>query len=144
MPATTKTKGEYAELMVACDLIRQGHKIAIPFGEDWDYDLIACRAETLERIQVKYTESDGAVVPVKCRSHSLTNGKVRRTKKYTASTVDWIAVYDRTSDRCYYVPALELAEGRSMLHLRIAPTKNHQRHGLEPAPFALQTRRSSN
>jgi hypothetical protein len=37
--APLKTKGDLAELMVAADLMRRGYKIALPYGEDWDYDL---------------------------------------------------------------------------------------------------------
>jgi hypothetical protein len=66
------------------------------------------------------------VIIVRCRSHSLTNGKVKRTKHYTADTIEWLAVYDRTTDRCFYVPAKELGEGRWMLHLRLTPTRNGQ------------------
>jgi Holliday junction resolvase-like predicted endonuclease len=125
--AVTKAKGDLAELMVASDLRRKGYRIAFPYGEDWDYDLIVERGARLERVQVKYAESDGAVIPVRCRSHSLTNGKVMRTKRYTAAMIDWIAVYDQTTERCYYVPAAELGEaGRSLIHLRLAPTANHQ------------------
>ncbi len=164
--ATTKTKGDTAELIVAADLVRKGYKIAIPFGEDWDYDLIVCRDERLERVQVKYTESDGRVIEIRCRSASLTNGKVKRVKRYAAAMVDWIAVYDLTSDGCYYVPAVELGDGRNMLSLRLTPALNNQRAGirfaedyasfegpaqrpmepagLEPAPFRMQTERSSN
>jgi PD-(D/E)XK endonuclease len=86
--------------MIAADLIRRGYKIAIPYGEDWDFDLIVCRNERLERVQCKYAESDGVVVPVRCSSHSLTNGKIRATKRYTSATIDWLAVYDLTTDRC--------------------------------------------
>ncbi|MBS1885969.1 MAG: hypothetical protein JSU06_02165 [Actinobacteria bacterium] len=32
----------------------------------------------LHRVQVKYTRSDGRVIIVRCRSHSLTKGKVRQ------------------------------------------------------------------
>ena len=39
--APLKSKGDLAELMVAADILRRGHKVAFPFGEDWDYDLIA-------------------------------------------------------------------------------------------------------
>jgi hypothetical protein len=128
--ATTKTKGDLAELMVAADLRRKGYKVAIPFGEDWYYDLIIERDGRLERVQVKYAESDGAVLMVRCLSHSLTNGKVRHTKKYTASTIDWLAVYDRFTDRCYYIPAAELGEGKSLIHLRLTPARNGQRDGI--------------
>ena len=124
--APLKTKGDLAEVMVAADLLRRGYKIAFPYGEDWDYDLIVCRAGKLERVQVKYTQSKHHVITVECRSHSLTNGRVRSTKHYTAGTVDWIAAYDASSGRCYYVPASELGHGRSELSLRLAPTRNGQ------------------
>src|SRR6476659_5397250 len=121
-----KGKGDLAELMVAGDLLRRGHKIAIPYGEDCDFDLVLIRGDSLERVQVKYVESDGSVIPVRCRSHSLTNGRIRRTKQYTAATIDLLAVYDVTSECCYYIPATELGAGRSILHLRLTPAKNGQ------------------
>src|SRR4051794_1199998 len=105
--APLKLKGDRAELEVARDLIRRGFRIAIPYGEDWDFDLIFQRpgCEALERVQVKYAESRNGVVPVRASSLSLTNGKVKQIKKYTAATIDWLTVYDRITDRCYYVPA---------------------------------------
>ncbi len=132
-PLNLKGKGDLAELMVAADLRRRGFKIAIPFGEECDFDLVLIRGDRLERVQVKYTESDGIVIPVRCSSHSLTNGKVRKTKRYTAETIDLLAVYDRTSSCCYYLPASELGEGRSTLHLRLKPARNKQYIGTRPA-----------
>jgi hypothetical protein len=117
-------------MMVAADLMRRGHKIAFPYGEDWDYDLIVCRDERLERVQVKYTCSDGDVITVRSRSASLTNGKVKAYKYYTAETIDWLAVYDVTTDRCYYLPAAMLGTGMSMLHLRLSEARNNQRIGV--------------
>ena len=122
----TKAKGDLAELKVASDLLSRGYRIALPYGEDWDFDLIIYRNARFERIQVKHVTSSGNVLGVKCRSHSLTNGKVKRTKHYTADTVDWIAAYDSTTDQCFYIPAAELGAGRSMLHLRLGPTRNGQ------------------
>jgi hypothetical protein len=84
-----KAKGDLAELKVAADLRARGYRIAIPYGEDWDFDLILCRLDNkLERVQVKYARSDGCVIEVQACSHSLTNGKVRATKYYTASMID--------------------------------------------------------
>jgi hypothetical protein len=131
--APLKQKGDLAELMVAADLRRRGFKLAFPYGEDWDYDLIIEREGRLERVQVKYTRSDGATILVRARSHSLTNGKVRATKYYTAATIDWLAVYDATSGRCYYVPAAELGEGMSSVSLRITPARNNQCRGIRRA-----------
>ncbi len=131
--AETKRKGDLAELRIASDLLRQGHRVAIPFGEDWDYDLVLCRHQRFERVQVKYTESDGEVVHVRCRSHSLTGGRVRAVKHYTAAMVDWIAVYDQTVDACFYVPSRYLGNGRATLSLRLVPARNGQRAGINMA-----------
>ncbi len=128
-----KGKGDLAELMVAADLRSRGFGIALPFGEDNDFDLILIREGRLERVQVKYVASDGVVLKVKCFSHSLTNGKVRRTKRYTSASIDLLAVYDATTARCYYVPAKDLGSGRSTIHLRLRPTLNGQQVGIRPA-----------
>jgi PD-(D/E)XK endonuclease len=128
-----KRKGDLAELKVATDLIERGYQVAIPFGEDWDFDLVLWRARRFERIQVKYAASRDGVIPVRCRSHSLTNGKVRRTKHYTADLIDWLAVYDRNTDRCFYVQASELRVGMSVLHLRLTPPRNNQAIGVRYA-----------
>jgi hypothetical protein len=163
--ASLKTKGDLAELKVATDLLERGYRIAIPYGEDHDFDLILCRDDRLERVQVKYTESNGNIIVVRCRSHSLTNGKVKRTKYYTAATVDWIAVFDPTSDRCYYVPSSELGSGVTSIRLRLTAPGNNQRAGvrwandylsldgrslrmepagIEPATSSVQGKRSPN
>jgi hypothetical protein len=141
--ASLKTKGDLAELKVAADLVERGYRIAIPFGEDVDFDLILVRGDKLERVQVKYTRSNGRVIVVRCRSHSLTNGKVRQTKYYTASTIDWLGVYDAATGRCYYIPADELGNGRSVLHLRLTETRNRQRRGIRyAAHYQTPERRS--
>jgi PD-(D/E)XK endonuclease len=53
--------------------------------------------------------------------------------RYTAETVDWIAVYDDSSERRFYVPAAELADGRSVLALRLTPARNGQRQRIRDA-----------
>ena len=125
--APLKKKGDLAELRVAADLVARGCEISIPFGEDISYDLVADFEGRLHRVQVKYAKSDGRVIVVRCRSHSLTKGKIRQTKIYNATMVEWIAVFDVTTDRCYYVPSWMLgSEGHSILHLRLVPTTNRQ------------------
>ncbi len=122
MPAKTTQKGEVGEAMVIADLIRQGHDVAIPFGHNQPFDLIVVRKEDgrLERVQVKYTTSDGRVVKVKVES---TSAWVRH--KYTPEEVDWMAVYDATTDRCFYVHSSVWA-GHVGLSLRLKPTANGQ------------------
>lgn len=137
--APLKKKGDLAELKVAADLIDRGCRISIPFGEDCDYDLIADYEGRLHRVQVKYTQSDGQIVVIRCRSHSLTKGKVRATKHYTSAMIDWIAAYDSTTERCYYCPSWELGvAGRSILHLRLQPARNGQRLGIREADAYME------
>lgn len=121
----TTLKGEIGEAMVIADLRKRGFGVAIPFGHDVPFDVILYRKNTgaLERVQVKYTESDGKVVKVKCRSASDWV-----EYRYTAADVDWIAVYDATTERCYYVPS-SVFDGRCQLHLRlVAPANGQARH----------------
>jgi hypothetical protein len=157
-----KEKGDLAELMVAADLAKRGWGVAVPWGENSDFDLIAYRDDQLQRIQVKYDGSRRDLVVVRCQSLSLTGGRVKHRKRYTAATIDWIATYHQPSDRCYYVPAALLGAGRSQFHLRLIPTRNNQQAGiwmaedfrefgvpvepagLEPATSALQRPRSPN
>jgi len=122
-----KAKGDLAELKVAADLRDRGYKLAFPYGEDWDFDLILGRDDgALERVQVKYARSNGRVVEVRARSQSLTNGKVRTTKRYTSAIIDWLAVWVVDLDRCFYIPAAELGTGMNMISLRFVPPQNNQ------------------
>jgi hypothetical protein len=118
-----------AELIVAADLVKRGFRVAFPFGEDCDWDLLFWRPPdlALERVQVKYTESDGAVVEARCLSQSLTNGRVRAVKRYTSAMIEWLAVYDATTDSVFYIPAAELGAGMREFRLRLTPARNNQR-----------------
>ncbi len=159
-----KQKGDLAELRVAADLVRRGFQVAIPFGDASHVDLVVLHGRLCERVQVKYAESDGRRLLVRCRTQSLTSGRVRSTTRYSEATIDWLAVFDAGTDRCYYIPANELGSGRSELTLRLAPARNGQRSnvrdandylagpsrplevepaGLEPATSSLQKTRST-
>lgn len=128
MMAQTKEKGDKGCAIVMADVLRRGYKVAIPVGEDWPFDLIVLRQGTLERVQCKYVESDGCVVEAKCRS---SNNWV--DYKYTPEQIDWIAVYDQTTDCCYYLPSILLGTGRTLLSLRLTPPKNGQTKGIRYA-----------
>lgn len=126
MPAKTTEKGEIGEAMVIADLMSQGHDIAIPFGHNQPYDLIVIRREDgrLEKVQVKYTTSDGSVIRAVIRSSSAWVAH-----RYTADEVDWIAVYEATMSSCFYIPS-SVWDGRQQLALRLKPTKNGQTKGI--------------
>lgn len=119
--AKTKTKGDIGVAAIAAEILKRGYKIAYPFGEDWKYDLIVLKDDKLIRIQCKYTESNGEFIEVRCRS--CNNWSI---VKYTKSDFEYIAVYDKTTNKCYFIPSDYLKNGRSVMHLRITPPKNNQ------------------
>lgn len=126
MPAKTTEKGEIGEAMVIADLMRQGHDVALPFGHNQPYDLIVIRKEggRLEKVQVKYTTSDGEVIRAVIRSSSAWVAH-----RYTADEVDWLAIYEATTSSCYYIPAV-VWDGYQQLALRLKPTRNGQVRGI--------------
>jgi hypothetical protein len=118
----TNAKGEIGEAMILADLQRQGHGIAIPFGHDLPFDLIVVRKEdgALEKVQCKYTTSDGRVVRASVRSSSAWVNY-----RYTETDVDWIAVFDATTSRCFYIPSA-VWNGQIAVSLRLVATNNGQ------------------
>lgn len=122
----TSQKGEIGEAMVLADLRRKGYGVAIPFGHDLPFDLVLIRKDRgeLERVQCKYTESDGRAIDVRCASHSAW---VRHT--YGPHEVDWIAVFDATTSCCYYVHSSTWA-GMARPRLRLEPAANGQLKGV--------------
>ena len=146
--APLKRKGDRAEIEVARDLVRRGFRIAIPYGEDWDFDLI-CSATRTWRARARAGQArDGEErsTPVRCCSHSLTNGRVRKTKRYTAETIDWLAAFDPVSDRCYYIPAASSATAADGITLRLDPARNNQvarASRYRPRPISRLSQRKS-
>jgi hypothetical protein len=118
----TTDKGEIGEAEVIVDLRRRGHGVAIPFGHSLPFDLVLVRGDTgaLERVQVKYTTSDGRVVKVRCSPDSAWV-----SYRYQATTVDWLAVFDASGRRGYYIHSCQW-DGSTTMSLRLEPTANNQ------------------
>ena len=126
MPAITKSKGDLGQAMVMADALKRGYKIALPLGEDWRFDLIVMKDKTLLKIQCKYVESKNGVIKVRCETHDG-----RNYYRYRKEDIDYLAVYDKITDKCYYISNSYLGEnGRGILHLRIGSTKNNQKIGI--------------
>ena len=132
--APLKLKGDRAEIEVARDLIRRGFRVAIPYGEDWDFDLIFARpgSERLERVQVKHAIAHDGVDRGSCHSASLTNGKVRRSSATRLRRSTGSRRSTRSPTAAYYVSADELGSGPQRVSLRLTPPAEQpaQRHPL--------------
>lgn len=130
----TTAKGELGEAMVIADLARHGLGVAVPLGHSLPFDLLLIRdgGRSVERVQVKYTRSDGRSLSVRCTSHSEW---VRY--RYAADQVDWVATYDETTATCYYVHSSEWG-GMAHLTLRLSPPRNGQTRGIRWAKDHLR------
>ena len=108
--------------MVMADTLKRGYKVALPLGEDWRYDLIVLKNGKLLRIQCKYVESSNGVIKVRCETHDG-----RSYYRYKQEDLDYIAVYDKVTEKCYYIHCKHLgSSGRGSLSIRTAPAKNGQ------------------
>ena len=116
--------GNTAEHKVAADLAVRGLGVAWPTSHGHPFDLILIRpSSSLERVQVKHTRSDGSALKVRCDSRSEWV-----QYSYDPKMVDWIAVWDESTDCCYYLPIREA--NAHEVTLRLAEPLNGQRSGI--------------
>jgi hypothetical protein len=125
----TKAVGDRSELEVMGALIRNGYRIALPFGENHRYDLIADDGERMFRVQVKTGRLRNGAIRMTCSSshfHRRKSGE--RSNRSYRGQVDFLAVYCPETKKVYLLPESELVESSG--HLRIAPTKNRQERNI--------------
>ena len=136
---TTDQKGAVAELAIAREAINLGLDVYRPVVEGGRYDLIIEVGTTLIRTQCKWAPRHGDVVTVRCYSSRRARDGLRK-RCYVAEEVDAIAAYCEDVDRCFFVPS-ERFDGHSQLALRLGPSRNNQRLGINWADdFDLDAR----
>ena len=128
MVLTTDQKGAIAELAIARAAALLGVGVFKPLTDGERYDLIFDLRPQLLRIQCKWAARVGEVLIIRCRScRRSREGLVHRG--YTSAEIDAIAAYSDELDRCYFLPFGRF-DGRSALQLRLAPSRNNQRAGI--------------
>lgn len=125
---TTDQKGAAAELAIAHAAAELGLGVFKPLTDGERYDLIFETGSALLRVQCKWAPMDGQTVIVRCCSNRRAREGLRR-RFYTAREADAIAAYCPELARCFFVPASRF-DGHSQLLLRLAPSKNNQRVGV--------------
>jgi hypothetical protein len=125
---TPSQKGAVAESAFAFHAARLGLGVSRPLAEGERYDLILDTRPGLIRVQCKWGVRTRQVVAASLRSHRLTSsGRVMTT--YSRDEVDAIGIYCDELDSCYLVP-IEVVAGRRGLYLRLAPSRNNQKTGI--------------
>jgi hypothetical protein len=137
MDWSTDQKGSIAEFAIVHAAIKLGISVSKPLTDGDRYDLIFDLDPGLVRVQCKWASLLGDVVSVRCYSCRRTRtGQSKRG--YSSDEIDAIAAYCSDLDRCFYFPIQSLS-GRATLQLRLHPTRNNQRSGINWADdFAFE------
>ncbi len=121
-------KGNVAELAFAAEAARLGLEVLAPLTEHGRTDLVLGIDGQLLRVQCKWANKQGDVVRINlATSRRSGSGYVRTT--YTSAEIDAIGAYCHEMRTCFLIP-IEVAEGKHVLTLRLAPARNGQRAAL--------------
>jgi PD-(D/E)XK endonuclease len=126
---STDQKGNIAEAAIVAAAAKLNIDVYRPFGEGGRYDMIFDWEQRLLRVQCKWASRYADILIVRCYSSRRTSGGRIVSRRYTTEEVDAFAVYSVELDTCYLLPP-ELWAGRRRLHLRLAPSRNNQRLGI--------------
>jgi hypothetical protein len=124
---TTDQKGAIAEAAIAFEAMKLGIGVFRPMGDE-RYDLIFDTRPQLLRVQCKWATRYDDVVVVRCYSCRRAREGLRK-KVYSRDEVDGIAAYCLELNRCFFFSA-EAFHLKSQFQLRLAPTRNNQRLGI--------------
>ena len=125
----SKDKGNIGEAIVLAEFTKRQIQVAIPFGDNARYDLIAEFNGKLNKIQVKYcgqiTENNSFICPCASSTNHTTN---KHLSTYD-NDVDYMAFYLVSIDKLLLVP-IEKLKGRKTITFRLEPPKNGQTIGI--------------
>ena len=125
---TSNQKGAIAEAAIALEAVRHGVNVLRPVVEGGRYDLVFEIGRRFLRVQCKWAVRRGDVVEVRTgTSRRGPDGFFRTT--YRPDEIDLVAAYCDALGRCYYLP-ISMTVGRSIFYLRVAPSRNNQRIGI--------------
>ena len=122
----SKDKGNIGEAIVLAEFTKRQIQVAIPFGDNARYDLIAEFNGKLNKIQVKYcgqiTENNSFICPCASSTNHTTN---KHLSTYD-NDVDFFATMHE--GECYLIP-YHLC-GKRTQRIRFVPTKSGQTKGI--------------
>ncbi len=128
MHLSTDQKGNIAEGAIALAAAKLGIVVYRPVGEGGRCDMIFELGEDLIRVQCKWAPLENDVVVVRCYScRRSAMGLLKRT--YSRAEIDAFAAYCPELDTCYFLP-MDVFDGHHQVSLRIHPTRNNQRDGI--------------
>jgi hypothetical protein len=124
---TTDEKGAIAQAKIIAAAVALRVPVLQPVNDGLRYDLVFYLGRFL-RVQCKWASRRGDVFVVPFRTCRRNADGFLRTR-YSSTEVDVVAAYFAENDRCYLLPMIEF-DGRTMVSLRLAPSRNNQREGV--------------
>lgn len=125
--AENKIKGNIGEAAILFEFVKRKIPVAIPYGDNERYDLIAQFDGKLNKIQIKYcseeTPNDGVVCP--CASSYNHTAKRDGWETYTKDEIDYFCFWIAPDNLALIVPMSEIANKKSITFKR-SPSKNGQ------------------
>jgi PD-(D/E)XK endonuclease len=125
---TSSQKGAIAEAEIAAAAARLGLVVLRPLCDGTRYDICIDVRSQMLRVQCKWCSRIGDVLMVHLTTCRHTpRGYLRTT--YSDDEIDAVAAYSPDTDRSYLLPIADVAD-RSVISLRVAPTRNQQEQGI--------------
>jgi hypothetical protein len=140
----TKNKGDLGLLHAQVDLAAKGYALLLPLTEHAPFDLVAYKAGSFLRVQVKYRSAVNGTIELRFRS-AWADGRGTHVVPMNKDEIDVVCIYCPDTRSCYYVDPRQFREA---VTLRIAPARNGQAKGVlhaedfgEVPPSAIDSER---
>ena len=119
--------GERSEAIIFAELVKRGHRVLVPYGNNHRYDLVIDVGGRFLRAQCKTGRlRDGAI---RFNTVSTRVNTVRTfTTPYDADQIDLFLIYCPDTERVYALDVGEAASSNG--RLRVDPTANGQAKGV--------------
>ena len=124
----SKCKGNIGEAMILAEFTKRNIQVAIPFGDNARYDLIADFNGKLNKIQVKYSSQLSENKSFICHTSSSTNHTTNKHQDKYIDQVDYIAIYIAPWDQSILIPISEC--DKNVMCFRKEIGKNNQQKGI--------------
>ena len=100
----SKEVGDISVAVIMASLIKSGHSVLLPFGDNTRYDLAVDSGDRLIKLQCKTASlRKNGVLAFNTSSITTKNGK--QTKNYyTPNEIDYFMVYSPDLDKVYLIP----------------------------------------
>ena len=125
---STKDVGNISEAMILAALVRTGHALLRPFGDNLRYDLAIDDGGKLIRVQCKTGKLKRGAVEFSASSSQCHRGRGRQNYRGQA---DVFGVYCPQLNKAYLIPVSDC--GLTRCRLRIQPARNGQRTHIRDA-----------